>query len=237
MRWLANVTLADLFTLMNGILGFVAITYIVDRRFPIASVLICAAVLMDGLDGYFARRAGMQRTIGRYLDAISDSVSFCLAPALLLYSIYYDPMKGTAWVSPQNALAMLSAVAFASCGILRLARFTGKDHAKPCFVGLPTPAAAYGLLGLTYLFGGTGGSVFEPYAAMLSGIAIALLMISEIPYPKPRGALAPLSALAVLLGAIMPLLPGFPFLSLVVFMLFLCYAIGGPMYEKRHGAG
>ncbi|MEW5936655.1 MAG: CDP-diacylglycerol--serine O-phosphatidyltransferase [Candidatus Thermoplasmatota archaeon] len=235
MRWLANVTLADLFTLMNGILGFVAITYIVDRRIPYASVLICAAILMDGLDGYFARRAGMRRSIGRYLDSISDSVSFCIAPALLLYTLYYDPEKGRAWTSSQNALAVLSAVAFASCGILRLARFTAKHHSKDYFVGLPTPAAAFGVLSLTYLFGGI--SLFEPYLATLSGIAIALLMVSEIPYPKLRGMLVPFGALAVLLGAITPLVPGLPALSPLPLALFLCYAIGGPIYEKRCRSG
>jgi len=49
---------ADYLTLANGVLGFLAITYVIDKKLLVASVLILVAAVVDGLDGWAARRWG-----------------------------------------------------------------------------------------------------------------------------------------------------------------------------------
>ena len=54
MTALKKLSLADLFTLANALLGFLAITYVVDGKYELAGSLIFAAILLDGLDGAVA---------------------------------------------------------------------------------------------------------------------------------------------------------------------------------------
>lgn len=239
--------MADLFTLMNGVFGFLAITYVIDKLYFAASLLICGGMVMDGLDGMFARRSGAQRNIGRYLDSISDSITFCMAPAVLLYSMFYDPSQGMAWFSMQNALVLVAAAMYAVCGLLRLARFTGKQFAEPMFLGLPTPAAALGLIVFCNLFGGGAtyglSLTYQPLVPIGLAAILALLMISNFPYPKLRGRMVYASGAIVAICMVALLLASLYWYSLLplvgqaltwlVLGIFLFYLLGGPVYERH----
>jgi len=65
----SKVSWGDLFTLANGLMGFVAITFILDDRFLIATSLLFLSMMMDGLDGYVARRFGSKHSMGQVLDS------------------------------------------------------------------------------------------------------------------------------------------------------------------------
>ncbi|TMK43383.1 MAG: hypothetical protein E6G55_12445, partial [Actinobacteria bacterium] len=56
--WVRKVSIADVITIVNAMVGFVAITYVIDRRWLEASSLVIAGVVLDGLDGFAARRFG-----------------------------------------------------------------------------------------------------------------------------------------------------------------------------------
>jgi CDP-diacylglycerol--serine O-phosphatidyltransferase len=205
-RWLGRISAADLLTASNGVLGVLAITYILDGRHVIATLLLFLAVLVDGLDGFVARRYGSPHDFGRFLDSISDAVSFCLAPALIIYNNFYDKALGSAWVSLPNAVAVIVCLFYASFGILRLARFAGKDYSRNQFLGLPTPAASIVVLALCMLWGNTD---LNPLAAeeqasivLLATIALSLLMVSNVPYPKIKGSLAAVSGAVILLASV-----------------------------------
>jgi len=242
MKWLGRISAADVLTATNGLLGVLAITYILDGEHVIASLLICLAVVMDGLDGLVARRFGTPHEFGRFLDSISDVVSFCLTPALLIYNNFYDKSLGSAWVSMPNAVAMVACMFYAAFGILRLARFAGKDHSKNYFVGLPTPAAALLVVSLSMLWGREDLNPlvlsYELYAVSFATILISFIMVSDIPYPNIRGkllvpagsvlALASIPFIVLLLGVRADYLP-LQNIELVVFILLLIYVIAGPI--------
>jgi len=234
-----RVQLADYITVLNGVAGFLAITFIIDRRFLETALLIMAALCLDGIDGLVARRYGGGGR-GHYLDSFADTISFCLAPALMLYTMYYDPARGRAWVSPENALAVISSTLVAAFGILRLARFVGADHEKGNFRGLPTPANAILLTSAAFLFGPGNG-----IPVLLFAIITSFLMISEVPYPKVADAVR--SALVLLIGAIgivaliILVLAVSPttvagFLFSVAMASTLGYLIGGPIYAGKPGS-
>src|SRR3989442_2351576 len=72
---------------------------------------------------------------GVEFDSLADVVSFCVAPAFLLYSFALRDLGRPAW---------FGAFLFVICGALRLARFNVQTGTvdRRYFVGLSTPAAA-----------------------------------------------------------------------------------------------
>jgi len=243
MRWLGKITSADLLTLINGLLGMMAITYILDGEHVLATILILIAVIVDGMDGMAARRFRKKHDFGRFLDSISDAVSFCLAPGILLYSNYYDRALGSAWSSMPNAAAVLASVMFVGFGLLRLARFAGKDYLSSGFRGLPTPAAAMLVIIPCLLWGKEDFSPFsqayELYPVTAWAIGLSLVMVSDVPYPKVRGrpALVAGTVLAVII-LVMGLYVietelDMPYVNAlyVLWVLLLCYLLAGPVYE------
>ena len=237
----SKVKIADLFTLANGLLGFIAITYIVDHSYLAASLLILVAMVMDGLDGYIARLTGSERAIGRILDSISDSISFCVAPALLIYGIFYNKEQNIL-LSINNLMTLAASALLAIFGIARLVRYAGKDFASSTFLGLPTPACALATILLCYLFAGSKASFFyltnQPYLVLSFCLAMAFLMISDIAYPKVRGWIRGMTLAGIILTAI-PAILGliFPGLYMIIirvfagiaFILIMGYVLGGPL--------
>jgi CDP-diacylglycerol--serine O-phosphatidyltransferase len=238
---------ADYITILNAVAGFLAITYIIDGRFRTvdarflqAALLIMAALCLDGVDGYLARRFGGWRG-GQYLDSFADTISFCIAPALMIYRICYDPDRGSAWVAPENTLAVAASTLVAAFGILRLARFIESDHEKGGFKGLPASANAVLLTSSAYLF---GASYATP--VLLLTIVTSFLMISEIPYPKiadaARGPIVLIIALVCGVALAFMIFAGNAsdtarFLFLVALASSLGYLIGGPMYAGKPRPG
>ncbi|MCK5309764.1 MAG: hypothetical protein KAJ64_03870, partial [Thermoplasmata archaeon] len=173
-----------------------------------------------------------------------DAVSFCLAPGLIIYNNFYDKALGNAWGSFPNAVATVGTMFFVVFGLLRLARFAGKDFRMKSFLGLPTPASAILVLVLCLLWGNEVLNPFsigyEPYFIIGTIIVLAFLMVSDIRYPKIRGKLALVAGLGMALG-ILPLMAlvassnsSLPMKEIIVifFGLILVYVIGGPAYEK-----
>ena len=234
---------ADYVTVLNAVAGFLAITYIIDAefrtvdvRFLQAALLIMAALCLDGVDGFVARRFGGGRG-GQYLDGFADTISFCIAPALMIYRICYDPERGSAWVAPENTLAVGASTLVAAFGILRLAKFIDSDLEKREFRGLPASANAVLLTSLAYLF---GASYATP--VLILTIVTSFLMISEIPYPKvadaARGPFVVIIAVVCGVALALMIFAGNAadtarFLFLVALASSLGYLIGGPIYAGK----
>ena len=244
---LRKLSIADIFTIANGLIGFLAITYIFDGKFLLASTLIICAIIVDGLDGFIARHFGSKHSFGRYLDSLSDTISFCFAPSILIYAIYYDINKGTAFTSFENALTVTASMFVVCFGIIRLARFAYKEYEFDEFIGVPTPVTAFLIIALCFLFGKTNAvsfSIFEqPYIVLTITIIISILMISDIRYPKIRGKFDVISALGLILMLIPAFLPLFVsarnlytgiarFSTTLSLILISIYIIGGPIYVK-----
>lgn len=243
MRWLSKITSADLLTLINGLLGMLAITYILDGKHVFATMLIFMAVIVDGMDGMAARKFKKKHDFGRFLDSISDAVSFCLAPGILIYSNFYDRTLGSAWSSVPNAVGLMASVMFVGFGLLRLARFAGKDYVSPGFRGLPTPAAAMLAIIPCLLWGHPEFNPFslgyEIYPILAWVIGLSIVMVSDIPYPKISGkpalAVGTIVAVSILIMGLyiietnleLPYAEAF----LIVLFLLIGYLVIGPIYE------
>lgn len=255
MTALDRVSLGDLFTLANGALGFVAIVYIFDRSYLSATSLLLLSMVMDGLDGFMARKYGSKHTRGQVLDSISDAVSFAFAPALLVYAQFEDP--GVAPLQDvKDALVLACAVSFMVSGLFRLARFSAGGYQMPHFAGLPAPAAALFVILMCLLFGSAEGaerpefyfSVGEmPGLVLPAALLASILMASTVPYPKVRGSLAAASAFGIGL-ALLPTVAGIVMVgdqqlytafsrtaTGIALALTIAYLVGGPLYERRKG--
>ena len=246
MAWVRKISIADMITLGNALVGFLAITYVIDGAWLVASMLILLGVALDGLDGLAARRFGSKHNRGQYLDSFSDTISFCIAPALLVYGVFYIPARGSAWTDPMNALAVVASTLIASFGILRLARFVQMDYTKESFLGFPTPANALLVVALVDLFAASTvktPALFDAsIAILLVMISAAVLMISNVPYPKIGDALrVPLTLGALVFAAVATVaylvVQSRVTVEAVVFPLLLlsavAYVLGGPLYVRR----
>jgi CDP-diacylglycerol--serine O-phosphatidyltransferase len=249
----SKISLGDLFTLANGVLGFLAITYIYNRSFLAATSLLLLSMLMDGLDGQMARRFGSKHTMGQVLDSISDAISFAFAPGILVYAELHDAASASPTFSVNNAVAITCAAAILATGLFRLARFSSGGFQLDHFTGLPAPGAALVMILVCLLFGASSGSEdqryyftisTEPVLVIVSGLLISYLMSSEIRYPKLRGWMAGVSAIGILL-ALVPTIAGLALVSDqdlytafsrtatgLALVLTLAYVFGGPAYEK-----
>jgi CDP-diacylglycerol---serine O-phosphatidyltransferase len=138
-------------TVMNAMMGLLAVFFAYQDRLREASLFLIGAALFDKLDGAVARRLGLTEplpgdeikpkavSLGGLLDDISDAVSFCIAPAWMFYFLISDIDDPLIQGLPYNWAAVIYAVA----GILRLVYFTIDKHPVPGFFkGMPTPAAA-----------------------------------------------------------------------------------------------
>lgn len=242
MTALRKLSLADLFTLANALLGFLAITYVVDGEYELAGSLVFAAILLDGLDGAVARKFGSKHQSGRYLDFFADSVSFCFAPATLAYTVTYDISRGSAWVSWENAVAVVLPTFYVCMGLLRLARFAEEGFQKAHFEGLPTPASAFLVLTVYLLLSKGRVLLLGSQLSILIVMGFAgSMMISGLEYPKLEGILVPPTLLAVLVmiaaSLVMALevegLESFSLWSnLLGLSLIAAYILLGPSYSR-----
>ena len=160
--------------------GLTGIRFAIAGDFEKSVQAVILAGMLDGIDGRIARLLKAQSRFGAELDSLADSISFGVAPALILYlwSLQHLPRLG--W---------FAALAFAICCVLRLARFNARidivdqPHKSAGFLtGVPAPVGA-GLAFLPmYLWIVTGRPEFaDPAVVGLWLFAIAFLLISSLP--------------------------------------------------------
>ena len=159
--------------------GLTGIRFAIDGDFEKAIFAIILAGLLDAMDGRIARLLNAQSRFGAELDSLADSLSFGMAPALVLFLWSLNDLPRLGW---------FAALAFAICCALRLARFNAQidteeqPHKSVGFLtGVPAPVAA-GLAFLPlYLWLASGEAFFrEPVLVALWVAAIAVLMISNL---------------------------------------------------------
>lgn len=150
---------------------------------PVWKLCVAAVILagmLDGIDGRIARLLKAQSRFGAELDSLADSISFGVAPALILYlwSLQHLPRLG--W---------FAALAFAICCVLRLARFNAQidiaDEPRKqagFLTGVPAPVGA-GLAFLPmYLWIASGNELFrDPRVVGGWVVLMAFLLISNLP--------------------------------------------------------
>lgn len=72
---------------------------IAEGRFGIALALFVAAGISDGVDGYLARRFGMNSALGAYLDPIADKLLLMSSYLFLAIPSYPGTVKVPVWLA------------------------------------------------------------------------------------------------------------------------------------------
>ena len=83
----------NIITLTNMFLGFIAIGLIIKDQPLNAGIAIMIAGILDVFDGKIARMLGIESKFGMEFDSMADTVSFCVVPSLLVYSLYVDGLQ------------------------------------------------------------------------------------------------------------------------------------------------
>ena len=79
----------NLFTLANLFCGFTAIVNIADGEFWRGALFVLAGGFFDTFDGIMARLTRSSIEFGVVLDSLCDAVSFGVAPAVMLYKVFF----------------------------------------------------------------------------------------------------------------------------------------------------
>ncbi|MDR0621663.1 MAG: CDP-diacylglycerol--serine O-phosphatidyltransferase [Deltaproteobacteria bacterium] len=181
----------NLFTTMSLFFGFYAIMCAIQGRFYYSACLILVATIMDGLDGTVARMTKTTSLFGVEYDSLSDLLSFCAAPSILIYLWALKPhnLHFSFLPVPDDrslGLGLIAAFIYLVCGALRLARFNvSVGHRDPGFFqGLPTTAAA-GIVSAAVLWHYRfPGPPISPNGPLTLGfiVLLAVLMVSNLDF-------------------------------------------------------
>ena len=170
---------------------------ILPSYLSVGALLILAGMFLDAFDGLIARVTRSTTTFGGQLDSLADVITFGAAPATLMVAFMTRELAGDSILpSPisDHALGRLTWIAaaiYVSFTAIRLARFNVEhaqaDHDHRMFRGLPSPGAASMLVAIIFF---QDQNIFPVarslivYATPAITAAIAMLMVSRIPYMR-----------------------------------------------------
>src|SRR5205085_9165535 len=106
--------LPSLMTVANLFCGYACVVYATRGDFDTAALFIGIAMILDTLDGFFARLTNSSSAFGVELDSLADVVSFGLAPAILAFTWGLWPLQRLGWAA---------GFLFVAAAAMRLARF------------------------------------------------------------------------------------------------------------------
>ncbi len=178
------IIIPSAFTLGNLFFGIYAIIAAGRGDFEWAGWFIIFAGILDMLDGRVARFTRTGSAFGAELDSLVDAISFGVAPALIMYELFFQDAFWSWTLS----------YAFIAAAVVRLARFNIDQggEAKRQFIGLPSTSAGMALASY-YPFSQT--PFFETWLQDLpwerimavAMVLLGVLMVSQVPYAKlPR---------------------------------------------------
>ena len=189
--------LPSLITLANLFLGFLSILYIQRGDFSLGCNLILIAAILDSLDGKLARKIGIASDFGKEIDSLADLISFCLAPSVLIFNIFYS--EG---ISELLFLYLAIISAFpVLMGAIRLARFNighTQESKQNYFIGLPSPMSAITICSIVllklkldptvnvneFIFNPKEFNIFDLNIIVPTIILLSFLMIGKIHFSK-----------------------------------------------------
>lgn len=166
--------LPSIMTIGNLLFGYASIVYSTRGDFDTASILIGVAMIVDALDGFFARLTHSQSAFGAELDSLADVVSFGVAPAILAFTWGLWLLSRIGWAA---------GFVYVTAAAMRLARYNIQTHVvsdKRYFAGLPTPAAAAVTASTVFLYPWGLQDIRAAIPALAMLLVPAFLMVSTI---------------------------------------------------------
>lgn len=151
----------DFLTLAAASASLTAIFYFISQNFKCGIAALLFSALIDLLDGMISRKRNTTTEFGRNLDFLQDTITYCVAVAVLVHMVV------------KSDLINYVLVLFISASIIRLARQQLlKDHERS-YIGLPVTFNL--IIPLMQLAG-----VTEPLAYEATMTVLSLLMVSSI---------------------------------------------------------
>lgn len=217
-RLRAVAVLPTLITLGNLLCGFGAIYWcmqaagpghsesagrLLERWLPstlsLGAYLVYLAMFLDTLDGRLARMVGTTSDFGGQLDSLADTVSFGVAPAMLMVTMLERSttfsILSHSWIAAVFGDSLgrgiwLAGAVYVACVAVRLARFNVEvlidKSASGNFRGMPSPGGAASLVSLVLLHEHLAVTWGTPawFVGVIPAfsIVLGLLMVSRIPY-------------------------------------------------------
>jgi CDP-diacylglycerol--serine O-phosphatidyltransferase len=216
--------LPNLLTTANMFFGFFSVIYSIKQEFTLAAYAIVGASVFDLLDGRVARMTGATSRFGAEYDSLSDLISFCMAPSMLMYLWALQPFNKVGW---------LASFLFVACGALRLARFNVQSVGveKKDFQGLPTPMAAGIVASSVLAFNELGLEGYRHWGLLAITFLLSFVMVSTFRYRsfKDLDLREKLPFHYLVIGVLLLIVVAWrP--EIMLFVLFLSYAILGAIF-------
>lgn len=170
----------DLVTILNLFFGFLAIIKTLHDNYLAAFLFIFVGALFDSLDGKIARFLDRESRFGKEFDSLADLITFCAAPAIMVYKIYLNEL---------GLFGMGISFSLLLFGAIRLAEYNSalEPRQDNKFSGMPVPAAALTIGSFIWFnFTSTGGHGKTEFVIALV-LIISFLMVSNVPFtPFPE---------------------------------------------------
>jgi CDP-diacylglycerol--serine O-phosphatidyltransferase len=166
-------------TCLNLFSGCMACVEAFEAKYEWAAAFVILSAIFDFFDGLLARLFKVYSPYGKELDSLADEISFGLAPAFILFSIFKEvsyPSFLLGWKDYIPYLAFLIAIFSA----LRLAKFNIDKRQTSSFIGLPTPANALFWASIAVSFHQVS-STFHVWYLLVLTFLFSWLLIAEIP--------------------------------------------------------
>ncbi|MBQ8672908.1 MAG: CDP-diacylglycerol--serine O-phosphatidyltransferase [Bacteroides sp.] len=168
-------------TCLNLFSGGVACVMAFEARYDLALAFIILSAAFDFFDGLAARALNAHSIIGKDLDSLADDVSFGVAPALIVFSLYREmPFHGA--MACLGSWLPYAAFLIAVFSALRLAKFNNDSRQTTSFIGLPVPANA--LFWASLVAGHhqwMASGALHPLLLLVPVLLSSWLLVSEIP--------------------------------------------------------
>lgn len=154
-----------------------------------SAILLLIAAIADLADGAIARLIRAESEFGGQFDSLSDSVTFGVAPPLLVLK----SLTGDELGRLLTFFVIIAAMIYTLCGVLRLVRYNVRSRqiAAVHFKGLPIPAAAAAALSAAlilidpWVVEAIGWSI-KTRACLMIGVLVVLgyFMVSRWKFPS-----------------------------------------------------
>ncbi|MBO5795446.1 MAG: CDP-diacylglycerol--serine O-phosphatidyltransferase [Bacteroides sp.] len=165
-------------TCMNLFSGCIACVMAFHANFEMAMLFIVIGAVFDFFDGLAARLLHAYSNIGKDLDSLADDVSFGVAPALTVFSLFKE-INYPDYLSFLANWLPYAAFLIAIFSALRLAKFNNDTRQTTSFIGLPVPANA--LFWASLVAGCKPIASYHPLLTLALVCLFSWLLVSEIP--------------------------------------------------------
>lgn len=168
-------------TSCNLFCGCIASYWAFQGNYKLALSFIILGAVFDFFDGMTARLLHVSSPIGKELDSLADDVTFGLAPAAIVFSLFKE-VHYPAFLAPIADIMPYAAFLIAVFSALRLAKFNLDERQTSSFIGMPTPANALFWGSLTVgAHDFLTSTSFNAICLLILVIIMSLLLVAELP--------------------------------------------------------